>query len=169
VSLHRNLLAMSPHHNTKKMIVRAIRKGEAGEWAQLRARLWPHSDAQELAAEARAFLDGTEMPTIAEAFVAWEEEGAAALGLLELAVRPFADGCESRPVAHVEGWYVEPAARGRGVGRALMSAAENWARGRGFTELASDTELENGVSLTAHLHCGFSETERLIKFRKPLD
>jgi aminoglycoside 6'-N-acetyltransferase I len=150
------------------MIVRAIRKAEADEWAQLRTRLWPRAAPQELAAEARAFLEGDETPMIAAAFVAREEEGAAAMGFLELAVRPFADGCESRPVAHVEGWYVEPAARSRGVGRALMSAAETWARERGFTELASDTEVENDVSLAAHLHFGFLETERLIKLRKPL-
>jgi aminoglycoside 6'-N-acetyltransferase I len=150
------------------MVVRAIRTAEAGEWACLRARLWPRADLQELTAETQAFLEGADMPTIAAAFVAREEEGDAAMGFLELAVRPFADGCESRPVAHVEGWYVEPAARGRGVGRALMMAAENWARERGFRELASDTEVENDVSLAAHLRCGFLESERLIKFRKPL-
>lgn len=44
----------------------------------------------------------------------------------------------------------------------------NWARERGFTELASDTEVENDLSLAAHLRFGFFETERLIKFRKPL-
>jgi aminoglycoside 6'-N-acetyltransferase I len=150
------------------MIVRAIQTDEAGEWGRLRGRLWPDADPKELTAETRAFLEGAEMPTIAAAFVAREEEGGAALGFLELAVRPFADGCESRPVAHVEGWYVEPAARGRGVGRALMTAAETWARERGFAELASDTEVQNDVSFAAHLHCGFLETERLIKFRKPL-
>lgn len=106
------------------MIVRAIQIAEAGEWARLRGRLWPDADPQELTAETQAFLEGAEMPTIAAAFVAREEEGDEAIGFLELGVRPFADGCESRPVAHVEGWYVEPAARGRGVGRALMTAAE---------------------------------------------
>lgn len=150
------------------MVVRAIRKAEADEWARLRAKLWPLANPQELAAEARAFLEGAETPMIAAAFVAREEEGIAGMGFLELAIRPFADGCESRPVAHVEGWYVEPAARGRGVGLALMTAAETWARQRGFTELASDTEVENDVSLAAHLRFGFVETERLIKLRKPL-
>jgi aminoglycoside 6'-N-acetyltransferase I len=106
--------------------------------------------------------------TIAAAFAAWGEAGARALGFVELAIRPFADGCASRPVAHVEGWYVEADVRGRGLGRALLSAAETWARARGFTELASDTEVQNDGSLAAHLRCGFLETQRLIKFRKPL-
>jgi aminoglycoside 6'-N-acetyltransferase I len=148
------------------LTIRLIRRGEAAMWAQLRARLWPASHPDELAREAEEFLAGRSVPTVTAAFVA--EEGAAPLGFLELAVRPFADGCASRPVAHVEGWYVEPFARGRGVGRALMEAAENWARMHGFTELASDAEVENAASRAAHRRCGFSEGERLIKLRKML-
>jgi aminoglycoside 6'-N-acetyltransferase I len=72
------------------------------------------------------------------------------------------------PVPHVEGWYVEPSARGRGVGRALMQAAEEWARRHGYRELGSDTEPWNADSLAAHAHCGFQETGRLVKFRKML-
>jgi aminoglycoside 6'-N-acetyltransferase I len=72
------------------------------------------------------------------------------------------------PVPHVEGWYVEPDARGKGVGRALMRRAEEWSTARGHTELASDTEIDNMASLRAHERCGFEEVERLIKLRKPL-
>ena len=72
------------------------------------------------------------------------------------------------PVVHIEGWYVEPTARGRNVGRALMHAAEEWARVRGFSELASDTEIGNEASLSAHERCGFQEVERRIKLRKSL-
>jgi aminoglycoside 6'-N-acetyltransferase I len=106
------------------------------------------------------------VPTLEAVFIS--DEGNAATGFLELAVRPFSDGCESMPVPHVEAWYVEPHLRGRGIGRALMAAAETWAVSRGFTELASDTELSNEASVRAHLRCGFTEQERLIKFRKVL-
>ena len=50
-----------------------------------------------------------------------------------------------------------------------MRAAEAWSRERDFTELASDTEVENLDSQNAHAACGFEETERLVKFRKVLD
>jgi aminoglycoside 6'-N-acetyltransferase I len=149
-----------------RVLVRSIRRGEAQTWVTLRARLWPAADAEELAAEAQAFLDGREVPTIAAVFLA-EEEGVP-LGFLEVAMRAFSDGCDSMPVPHVEGWYVEPFARRRHVGSALMQAAENWARERGFTELASDTEPWNDASLAAHARIGFQETERLVKFRKVL-
>ena len=148
------------------MIVRAVRRGDEFQWAQLRHKLWPYADLAELAAEASAFSRGETIPTIAAAFLA--EEEATPLGFLELSVRGFSDGCSSMPVPHVEGWYVELPARGRGIGRALMAAAEDWSRERGFTELASDTEVENDASLVAHRRIGFEEVERLVKLRKAL-
>ena len=107
------------------------------------------------------------MANITAVFLA-EDEASVPLGFLELSVRAFADGCESMPVPHVEGWYVELAARGKGFGAALMQAAEGWARSNGFAELASDTEAENHGSRRAHVGCGLTEVEHLIKFRKSL-
>ena len=72
------------------------------------------------------------------------------------------------PVGYIEGWYVNPDLRQAGWGRALVQAAEAWARSRGYAEIASDCLLENEVSLRAHTALGFEETERLIHFRKPL-
>lgn len=148
-------------------MIRPIEPGDAQEWAKLRARLWPDADVAELVREARAFVEGHPGPALTAVFLA-EDDAALPLGFLELALRPFSDGCDSMPVPHVEGWYVEPFARGRGIGRRLMRSAEDWARVRGFTELASDTEIQNSASLRAHEACGFDEVERLIKFRKVL-
>ncbi len=50
--------------------------------------------------------------------------------------------CEyfTRPgVAAVHQFAVDPGVQGRGLGRALLQACENWARERGFRELALDT------------------------------
>ncbi len=152
--------------NSMSMLIRSVRPDDASAWELLRSRLWRSADADELAVEARAFLEGRSIPTIAAVFIA--EERTNALGFIELAVRSFSDGCESMPVPHVEGWYVEPFARGRGVGRALMDSAETWARERGFSELASDTEPWNERSIAVHGRCGFRETERLVKFCKTL-
>jgi aminoglycoside 6'-N-acetyltransferase I len=71
-------------------------------------------------------------------------------------------------VGYVEGWYVDPDLRGKGVGRTLVSRAEIWAREMGFTELASDAELRNDGSIRAHHALGFHETFRLVHFVKPL-
>jgi aminoglycoside 6'-N-acetyltransferase I len=59
--------------------------------------------------------------------------------------------------------------RRQGVGKSLITAAEAWARQNGFHELASDTIIDNEVSLASHLALGFTEVERQINFIKKLD
>ena len=89
-------------------------------------------------------------------------------GFVEIGSRSYAEGCESAPVAYLEGWYVDPDARRSVLGRRLVEAAEDWARANGFTELASDAELDNEVSHRAHWALGFDEVERQACFRKRL-
>jgi aminoglycoside 6'-N-acetyltransferase I len=103
----------------------------------------------------------------AEVFVAEWEDGSVA-GFVEVAARPYADGCDTSPVGYIEAWYVEPDARLKGYGRALLSAAENWARGRGYREMASDAQLDNEASYAAHRRAGYAEVDRIVQFRKVL-
>jgi len=69
-------------------------------------------------------------------------------------------------VAYLEGWYVVPGARRRGVGRLLVRAAVAWARGHRCAELASDTEIGNRVSAAAHRAIGFEDAGTIRCFRK---
>jgi aminoglycoside 6'-N-acetyltransferase I len=84
-------------------------------------------------------------------------------------MRPYADGCSTRPVGYLEGWYVDSDVRRQGVGRALVAAAEAWARTQGCREMASDTHLDNMVSRHAHARLGYAEIEHLVHFRKSLN
>jgi len=91
------------------------------------------------------------------------------LGLAEVSVRrDYVNGCASSPVAFLEGLYVCEPARRHGIARALVDAAEAWARSRGFGEFASDARLENDASHAVHASLGFEETERVVFFRKAL-
>lgn len=132
----------------------------------MRHALWPDAQFEQLLAECKEFLDCASR-WIACAFIAIAEDESP-LGFLELNIRSVAEGCENSPVPHIEGWYVVPNARRRGVGRALMNAAETWARERGYTEMTSDTTEAYPLSLAAHEASGFVEVERLIALRKPL-
>jgi aminoglycoside 6'-N-acetyltransferase I len=89
-------------------------------------------------------------------------------GFAEVGERACADGCDTSPVAYLEGWYVDADRRRLSVGAQLIRAVEDWARSRGYRELASDTQLHNVVSQQAHERLGFSETERLVLYRKVL-
>jgi aminoglycoside 6'-N-acetyltransferase I len=147
--------------------VRAVLPGDAPAWTAMRERLWPeHDPLDDHAREIAAFFAGETSPTLTAAFVAIAD--GLPVGIIELAIRPYAEGCADSPVPYVEGWFVESMHRGRGVGRSLMRAGEAWARERGFTELASDAESGNDGSVRAHLSCGFSVTSHTITFRKSL-
>src|SRR6266576_5159315 len=81
---------------------------------------------------------------------------------------PISEGCQGDRVAYLEGWFVVPGARGRGVGRALIAAAEDWGRAQGCREFASDAEPDNDVSAAAHHAVGFVEVGLVRCFRKEL-
>lgn len=97
-----------------------------------------------------------------------ERENGRLGGFAEIGRRECAEGCESGPVAYLEGWWVDDDLRRQGVGGALIRAGEEWARAQGYQELASDVELHNGVSQEAHEHLGFEEVARAVLYRKPL-
>ena len=89
-------------------------------------------------------------------------------GFVEVSTKPYAIGCETQPVGYLEGWYVELQMRSKGVGRALVMAAETWARSRGCRQMASDSQAENEGSQRAHTRLGYAEVERLVHFKKDL-
>jgi len=90
-------------------------------------------------------------------------------GFISVSARPWAEGSDVQPVAHVEAWFVDRKLRRQGIGTRLMQAAEHWARMNGFAEICSDAELSNVTSLSAHARLGFEPTLRLQYFRKSLD
>ena len=58
--------------------------------------------------------------------------------------------------------------RGQKLGRELIRVAEEWAREKGCTEMASDTWLDNDASIQAHYKMGYYEVDRLVHFVKRL-
>ena len=92
-----------------------------------------------------------------------------AVGFIEGSIRgDYVNGTETSPVGFVEGVYVVPEWRRKGVARQLFAAIGDWARARGCRELASDALLDNEASQRAHRALGFEETERVVYFRRLL-
>ena len=143
--------------------VRRAIAADVPAWSAQRLALWPDEDAQVLADEARAMLDDD------GGIVLVAESEGQIVGFAEATLRrDYVNGTETSPVGFLEAWYVAPAWRGGGVGRALVRAVEGWTREQGCSELASDALLDNGASHAAHAACGFEETERVVYFRKLL-
>src|SRR6266513_280730 len=104
--------------------VRAAKPSDAAAWLQLRHALWPDRSEGEHRDVIDRFFAGDAREQLAGLLA---EDGAGCpVGFAELSIREYAEGCRSDRVAYLEGWFVGPEARGRGVGRTLIAAAENW-------------------------------------------
>ena len=91
------------------------------------------------------------------------------VGFIEGSLRSdYVNGTESSPVGFVEGVYVVPSWRRKGIARQLFAAIGDWAKARGCRELASDALIDNEASQRAHRALGFRETERVVYFARPL-
>jgi aminoglycoside 6'-N-acetyltransferase I len=145
------------------MKVRAYSDADWSEWLRMSLALFPHHSAEELAPGMEVFRADPN----GEVFVAERDDGSIA-GFVEVGTRPYADGCDTSPVGYIEAWYVDPDVRRQGLGRALLAAAEEWARGRGYREIASDSQLTNTVSHSAHRSAGYKEVDRVVQFCKRL-
>lgn len=135
------------------------------DWLRLRQQLWPESatddhqnEMQQILAEPRRY----------GCWLAQAADGAV-IGLAEASLRhDYVNGTESSPVVFLEGIYVAPEYRRRGVARQLIEHVAQWGKKIDCVELASDTRLDNLVSQALHHALGFEETERVVYFRKRL-
>ncbi len=144
--------------------VRPVRERDINEWFRLRKLLWDESTDEEHKDEMLDIYEHSDSQLVLVA----ETENGNLIGFLEASIRPFVEDCHTDHVGYLEGWFVEPEYRRYGVGRRLVRSAESWARSKGCTEMASDSEIGNDLSLKAHLNLGYDETSRLVHLRKDL-
>ncbi len=144
--------------------VRRLLEKDISEWFRLRKLLWDESTNEEHKSEMRDIFEHIETQLVLVA----ETSGEKLVGFLEASIRPFVEDCHSEDVGYLEGWFVEPEYRQNGIGGKLVRTAENWARSKGCAEMASDAEIGNELSLTAHQNLGYEETSRLVHLRKDL-
>ena len=142
------------------MTIRPYQPADLAEWMRMRRQLWPElpSDEAALRADCEAWLARKNSIVLV----------ARLCGFVEAGEREFADGCETSPVAYLEGWFLDEDSRGRGIGRQLIQAVEEWAAANGYREFASDALLENLSSQQAHSAVGFIEVERAVRYAKQL-
>ncbi len=146
------------------MSIRILNESDITVWFELRQKLWPTLTAEENRDEQAEILRA---PKTNAVFLAAHDD-AKVVGFAEFSIRDWAEGCDSRNVGYIEGWYVEPEFRNLGYGRRLVEAGETWARMRGARHMASDAELDNELSQMAHARLGYQEVLRSVLFAKPL-
>jgi aminoglycoside 6'-N-acetyltransferase I len=150
---------------TPAVQIRAVTSSDREAWLDLREALWPGDGRAEHRKAVDRFFGGDRREP-AEVLLAIDHHRV--VGLAELSIRNVVDGCSTGRVGYLEGWYVVPEARRGGIGRALIAAAEQWARDCNCSEFGSDAAIDNHPSVAAHRALGFEETGRAITFRKSL-
>ncbi|MBI3151919.1 MAG: GNAT family N-acetyltransferase [Chloroflexi bacterium] len=145
-----------------EIVIRRATLDDKAEWFNMRKGIWPDAPDE--------YLD-FDMDDILESgndAVFFALLDGRPVGMIETRIREYGEGCETSPIGYIEGWFVYPELRGQGIAGTLTQAAEDWARGKGCTEMASDTWLDNEVSIRAHVKLGYYEVERLVHFVKQL-
>lgn len=143
--------------------VRPAKPGEEALYARLAHELWPEGKESEHMEEAKEiFSSGTDQ-------VFFAERNGIAVGFCHTSLRTdYVEGAECSPTGYLEGIYVSPACRHTGIARALLSAAESWAKTQGAEAFASDCEITNLTSQRFHETLGFTETNRIVCYIKKL-
>jgi aminoglycoside 6'-N-acetyltransferase I len=145
-----------------EITIRPVTQEDKTEWLRMRKGIWPEAPDEYLDYDMDDVLSSDRNAV----FFALLE--GSPVGMIEVHLKETAEGCFSSPVGYLEAWFVNNDMRGKGVAGALIDAAENWARTKGCRDMASDTWLENAVSIRAHAKMGYSEVERLVHFVKQL-
>ena len=160
---------MSADATRDPIAIRAFSTGDREFLARVASRIRPLETASPRdPAGMDAFFGNLERGRLltepgAEAFVA--TIGGEPCGLVS--VHPDADYFTGHPRAHVDILVVSPEAEGSGVGRALMTHVEQWARARDCREVVLDVFANNSGAIGFYERCGYRADH--IRMAKPLD
>ena len=115
--------------------VRHITPDDASAWLAMRQELWPDGAADHAPEVASFFAGRLREPT---AVMVAENADGAFVGFVELSIRTDVPGLEGKRAGYVEGLYVPPELRYRGIARTLLQASRTWARQQECEGFASD-------------------------------
>ena len=107
--------------------VRQAAPADSAVWAGLRHSLWREATVEEHAAEIGQFFAGELEEPQAVLFAELDDCGI--VGVVELSERRHVPGCTTERVGFIEGLYVVPELRHRGVARILIQAASGIRKG----------------------------------------
>jgi aminoglycoside 6'-N-acetyltransferase I len=149
--------------------IRKAVKEDRAQVAEMRFLLWPDGPLEEHLSEFDVQLATGMSGTLPAVTLVAQDADGTLVGFVEVGLRSHADGCDPQwPTGFIEGWYVREDLRNRGIGKGLVREAEDWARGQGCKEMASDAVFDNYTSLAAHEALGFEVVDRCFHFRKAL-
>ncbi|HAM81907.1 aminoglycoside 6'-N-acetyltransferase [Ornithinibacillus bavariensis] len=131
---------------------------------KLAMELWPGHDFMEFKQEFEEMLQ-----TDKDRFLLYVVDGEA-VAFMHLSIRTeYVEGADSSPTGYIEGVYVSPSYRRRGISTKLFHEGKKWLVEHGCKQVGSDMEIDNKDSYPFHISLGFQEAGRLITFIRDLD
>lgn len=146
--------------NTTSFTVRAATAADAGQLAPLATQLGYPSTAEQVAERLREILEDANHAI----FVA-EDKNHRIAGYIE--IFPFRT-IGSDPRIEIASLVVDESCRSQGVGRLLMSHAENWARARNFKEVGLRSNVIRERAHQFYENLGYRVNKTQKSFRKQL-
>jgi len=142
------------------MIVTVTKENE-NAWAQMCVALWKDLTVDSVLRMSHEGLFKNE-------FLYFEDGEPAAF--LSLSLRSdYVEGTNSCPVGYIEGLYVKPEYRRRGIAEKMVIHAKEWSKQFGCAELASDCTLDNAASQSFHNDVGFTEAGRIVCYTMQIE
>jgi ribosomal protein S18 acetylase RimI-like enzyme len=123
------------------------------------------SSRQIAEADRQLLLDALHHPDPRFCVLVAEDPPGSVAGLLLASTRK--DYFTGRPHAHIEVLTVKDAARGRGVARELIEAAEGWAGERGYDSVTLNVFARNERASSVYQRLGYAP--ETVHYIKPLD
>ena len=143
------------------MTIRSIRESDAARIADLNGQLgYPSSEAQVAKRIRLVAASGNDTVLVA---AAGDDH---AIGWLHL--RGF-NPLHGEPMAEICGMVVDSAHRSRGVGTQLMTAAEEWARARGFGLMRVRSNAARKDAHRFYERAGFQVTKTSLTLQRKLE
>jgi len=140
--------------------VRAMTAGDAERVAALSGELGYPSTPEQIQARFRAVQERTDASVLVAADASGRVQGwVHVYGRYHL---------ESDRTAEIGGLIVASECRGQGIGRSLMSAAEAWARERGYGQVRLGSNTLRADAHRFYLDLGYTIAKSHYRFQKPI-
>lgn len=141
-----------------------LKKKDFENWLEMTLTLWPDHKKEDLKKELQDIIKSKKEET----FIA--KDDSKYVGFINISLRyEYIEGSKTSPVGYVEGIYIEPKYRKKGIASELLKHGEKWAKQKGAQEMASDTGLKNKISQNFHKKLDFKVADTIVHFIKKIE
>ncbi len=148
----------------KNLTIGEVSEATMKPWITLMRELWPDHTRASLVSEAKIIIDSKKET----AFLLSNDDKW--IGFINVSIHTdHVPGTSRSKVGYIEGIYIKPKLRHRGMAKKLVEHASHWFLVNGCKEMASDTEIDNVVSQGWHEAMGFSKVSVLVHYSKKIN